>query len=210
VLLTGVAFTASDNDRKGVVMRVKLLGVSLVGLLGLVVVSIAAAKVINGTDGDDTLPGTARADLIQGLGGNDRIAGRGGPDILLAGKGNDLVRGGYGGDVIWGNSGDDQLHGGPGNDVVRGRGGNDEIYGGEGADQLYAGFGADDVHGGRGPDTLYAVARDQQLDKLDCGPGNDVAVVRAGEQTAIVNCESVKVVPDSASPEEPGETPAND
>ena len=128
-------------------MRVKLLGVGLVGLLGLVVVSIAAAKVINGTDGDDTLPGTPRADLIRG---------------------------------------------------------------GRGADQLFAGFGQDVVHGGPGPDTLYAVARDGQLDTLDCGPGNDVAVVRAGEQTAIVKCESVKVVPDSASPEEPGETPAND
>jgi Ca2+-binding RTX toxin-like protein len=202
--------TAPDNDRKGVVMRVKLVVASLIGALGLVVASVAVAKVITGTEGDDTLPGTPRADLIQGLGGNDRIAGFGGPDILLGGKGNDLVRGGYGADVIWGNSGDDELYGGEGNDIIHGRGGNDAVYGGRGSDQLYAGFGLDEVYGGPGRDALYAVARDGQLDKLDCGRGRDIAVIRAGEQTALTNCEQVEVVPDTASTEEPGESPAND
>jgi len=192
-------------------MKIKVAIASLVTALGLVGTSIAVAAVMTGTDGDDTLIGTSSADLIRGLGGNDRIGGLAGPDILLAGAGNDRVRGGGGGDVIWGNAGEDELHGGYGNDVVRGRGGDDEVGGGRGNDQLFGGFGADDEHGGYGRDRLHAVARDGELDKLNCGPGRDVAVIRAGEPTAVVNCEKVEVVRDDPSTmEEPGESPADD
>jgi Ca2+-binding RTX toxin-like protein len=188
-------------------MKIKLGITSLIAIVALGAASLAAAAVITGTDGDDTLMGTPHADLIQGLGGNDMVAGRGGGDIILAGPGNDLVRGGDGSDTIWGNAGDDVLHGGNGADIVRGRSGDDQVYGGDGPDQLFAGFGADKVFGGPGDDHLYAVAKDGQLDKLNCGPGNDVATIRAGEPTAVVNCEKVEVAPDNpSSTNEPGES----
>lgn len=188
-------------------MKIKLGLTSLIAILALGVASLAAAAVITGTEGDDTLMGTPSADLIKGLGGNDTIAGRDGGDIVLAGQGNDLVRGGDGSDTIWGNAGDDTLHGGDGADLVRGRSGDDQVYGGDGDDQLFAGFGADKVFGGSGNDHLYAVAKDGQLDRLDCGPGRDVATIRAGEPTAVVNCEKIEVVRDDpSSTDEPSES----
>ena len=80
------------------------------------------------------------------------------------------------------------------------------MYGGGDGDQLFAGFGVDALYGGYGPDHLYAVARDGQLDRLDCGPGRDVATIRAGEPSVVVNCEKVEVVNNDASSNEPGET----
>lgn len=41
---------------------------------------------INGTAGDDNLPGMADADTINGLAGNDTMAGGGGADALDAGN----------------------------------------------------------------------------------------------------------------------------
>jgi Ca2+-binding RTX toxin-like protein len=188
-------------------MRVKLVVASVLAVTALGLASLAAAAVINGTDGDDTITGTPNADLINGMGGNDKIASLDGPDIVLAGQGNDIVRAGDGADVVWGNAGNDLLHGGDGNDVLRGRGGDDQLYGGSGDDQLFAGMGVDELNGGPGSDHLYAVARDGQLDKLDCGPGRDVATIRAGEPTVVVNCERIEVAKDDpSSNNEPGET----
>ncbi len=188
-------------------MKVKLGLLSLIAALALGVASLAAAAVITGTEGNDTLMGTPSADQIKGLDGNDTIAGLGGGDIILAGAGNDTVRAGGGSDTVWGNAGDDTLHGGDGADLVRGRAGNDQVSGGSGDDQLFGGWGADEVNGGYGNDHLYAVAKDSQLDKLDCGPGRDVATIRAGEPTAVVNCEKIEVVRDDpSSTSEPGES----
>jgi len=44
------------------------------------------------------------------------------------------------------------------------------------------------------------VAKDGQPDTLDCGPGNDFAVVREGEVTTVVGCERVKTVPADYKP----------
>jgi len=44
------------------------------------------------------------------------------------------------------------------------------------------------------------VANDNQADTLDCGPGNDVAIVRAGEAVTVVNCEQTKTVPANHKP----------
>ena len=88
----------------------------------------------------------------------------------LAGGGHD--------DTIFGLGGNDTLLGGAGDDVIYGGAGNDIITGGAGADRLY---------GGPGSDTIYAV--DDERDTVDCGPGNDRAVVDAVDKT--VNCEVV-------------------
>jgi Ca2+-binding RTX toxin-like protein len=88
----------------------------------------------------------------------------------LAGGGHD--------DTIFGLGGNDTLLGGAGDDVIYGGAGNDSITGGAGADRLY---------GGDGSDTIYAV--DDERDIIDCGAGNDRAVVDSVDKT--VNCEVV-------------------
>ena len=88
----------------------------------------------------------------------------------LAGGGHD--------DTIFGLGGNDTLLGGAGDDVIFGGAGNDIITGGAGADHL---------NGGSGSDTIYAV--DNERDIVDCGAGNDRAVVDAIDK--VVNCEVV-------------------
>ena len=61
---------------------------------------------------------------------------------------------------------------------------------------MWPGRGADRQQGGDGDDVLHALARDKQVDTIDCGPGNDVLWINAKE-TSIdtwVNCETVKSV----------------
>ncbi|UFH51105.1 M10 family metallopeptidase C-terminal domain-containing protein [Pseudomonas sp. KNUC1026] len=57
-------------------------------------------NVINGTDGNDNLVGTADADLIVGGAGNDVINGVSGNDIIVGGAGADILTGGKGADVF--------------------------------------------------------------------------------------------------------------
>lgn len=73
--------------------------------------------------------------------------------------------------------------------------GHDTVSGGAGRDFLWGGLGSDTENGGDGNDVLHALARDGQVDTLDCGPGDhDVAYFRAGEQDVTVNCEVVRTL----------------
>ncbi|PSH64259.1 hypothetical protein CU102_22300 [Phyllobacterium brassicacearum] len=92
---------------------------------------VTLATVIDGTEGDDDLVGTADEDTINGLGGDDFLDGGAGSDSL------------YGGD------GDDWLTGGRNNDEDR-----DLLDGGDGDDTLIAGYGM--LQGGAGNDTLIS------------------------------------------------------
>jgi Ca2+-binding RTX toxin-like protein len=175
----------------------KLRFLILVGLLGLIVVSAAAARhivVIRGTHGDDALTGTPSRDLILAKAGNDAVSGLGGNDRIFAGWGDDVADGGIGNDRIIGGPGNDVLNGSDGNDRIRGRHGNDNVDGGNGADRLFVGRGVDIENGGEGNDVLHALARDNQVDTLDCGPGQDVVWLNANEQDTHVNCEVVRTV----------------
>jgi len=93
---------------------------------------------IVGTNGDDTLNGTAEADVIAGLGGIDTINGLRGRDVLCGGPGSDVLSGGTGNDRLIGNQGDDTLLGGPGKD------------------RIWGGWGADFANGGRHTDRCAA------------------------------------------------------
>jgi Ca2+-binding RTX toxin-like protein len=86
--------------------------------------------VVNGTEGNDYLGGTAVAEKMYGLGGNDTLYGSGGGDLLDGGAGDDSLQGGDGNDSLEGGAGADQLRGGAGNDVyLFGRGaGRDSVY----------------------------------------------------------------------------------
>jgi Ca2+-binding RTX toxin-like protein len=68
-------------------------------------------RFIAGTDGDDTLTGTAAIEQINGNGGNDTIDGNGGNDFIFGDAGNDRI--------IWDNGdGNDLINGGAGNDTL--------------------------------------------------------------------------------------------
>ncbi len=191
-------------------MRLKLVPLVVVGAAALVVASLAMAARVHGTDGNDTLNGTNRADVIAALAGDDTVNALGGRDLIYGGPGNDTIDAGNGVDVALGGEGNDTILGGNGPDLLRGRTGDDTVDGGDGRDVLFGGWGADTLRGGNGNDRLHAVAKDGQLDTLDCGPGNrDVAVVRAGEPVSLSGCEIVRTVPaDYPGKGEPGE-PAN-
>ena len=71
----------------------------------------------NGTEGNDTMIGTAGSDTLNGLGGNDFIQGQGSADTLRGGAGNDTMGGNEGADWIEGGAGNDRLTGGSGQDA---------------------------------------------------------------------------------------------
>ena len=96
----------------------RLVTLVLVGLL--LPATVAGARVVTGTTGNDTLVGTPRADAIRGLGGNDQLLGAEGADLLVGGAGHDRVDGGPGNDLIAASydGSRDAVRCGPGADVV--------------------------------------------------------------------------------------------
>jgi Ca2+-binding RTX toxin-like protein len=100
--------------------------------------------------------------------------------------------------VFIGNNKPNRLIGTPARDVIKGlragdtmkgRGGSDLLKGARGPDTLDGGKGYDRIHGGRGNDHINA--RDGHLDLVDCGPGQDTAIVDRSED-GVFDCEHVK------------------
>jgi Ca2+-binding RTX toxin-like protein len=87
--------------------------------------------------------------------------------------------------VISGGTGDDTSRGGAGNDRIFANLGVDESFGGDGNDDLWAlargdvngdaDTTADTLHGEAGNDTFHT--RDGEADKIDCGEGDDRALL---------------------------------
>ena len=71
----------------------------------------------NGTEGNDTIIGTAGSDTINGLGGNDFLQGQGSADTVTGGAGNDTIGGNDGADSLDGGVGNDRVSGGSGQDA---------------------------------------------------------------------------------------------
>ncbi len=154
-----------------------------------------------GSDGADTLTGTAFADQLDGQGGGDLLSGLNGNDTLLGGAGDDGLWGGNGTDtliggagndtliggedtgdlrdVLYGGDGDDSAHGGYGNDELRGDGGNDSMEGGFGVDTLIGGDGHDVLTGSAWSDLIFGGAGDDFInggfgfDRVNGGAGAD-------------------------------------
>lgn len=118
--------------------RLLALCVAVLVLLGGV--TLAEARTINGTAGNNRLIGSNRSDVIRGGLGDDRIDGRGGADIIAGGGGRDVLVGGRGRDTI---------SGGNQNDVI-------DVRDGE-TDRVVCG----EARGGRDRDVVYADRRDQ-------------------------------------------------
>jgi Ca2+-binding RTX toxin-like protein len=176
-----------------------LLALSITGVAG-----IALAATQRGTGGPDKLVGTRHADRLLGRAGRDKLAGGGGTDTLIGGKGRDHLLGGRGPDTLDGGRGRDGLRGGRGDDILNGGRGRDNLRGGRGDDQLLAGPGGGVMTGGPGSDEFNEIngelvgaegndrilARDGTQDAINCGPGNDVAVVDRSEE-GVFDCETV-------------------
>ena len=90
-------------------------------------------------------------------------------------------------DYLAGQGGNDTISGLGGNDTLLGAGGDDILRGGAGADVLTGGPGADRIFGEAGSDTIYAA--DGERDVIDCGTGQDRAVV--DKIDVVKNCEVV-------------------
>ncbi len=122
-----------------------------------------------GTDGPEKIviynPGNSGPSTLNGRGGDDELVGH---DF------NDSVDGG---------AGNDKLEGGLGNDVVTGGPGQDTIYGDATASRctIYSckiPYGNDTIN-----------ARDGEVDNVDCGIGEDKAIVDSID--IVSNCETV-------------------
>jgi hypothetical protein len=74
-------------------------------------------------------------------------------------------------------------------DRIFGLGANDRLYGFAGNDLIVGGPGKDKMFGGPGNDRLEA--RDGQRDLVDCGPGNDTAIV--DKIDTVKACETVQL-----------------
>jgi beta-lactamase regulating signal transducer with metallopeptidase domain len=125
-----------------------------------------------GDSGADRLVGSAGPDRLTGGRGGDRLVGGDGPDRVAGGRGPDVIRGGLGGDLLAGGRGADVLRGGPGSDIIRG------------------GNAADTVHAGTGDD-IVVTWQDGSADVIDCGPGDDRAIVDATDTAEA--CEVVTI-----------------
>ena len=124
-----------------------------------------------GTNGADTLTGSANADTLQGLDGNDLISGLDGNDLLEGGAGNDFLLGGAGNDTLRAGQGNDTIWAGAGNDRIEAQEGTNEVWAGTGNDTLIGGTGNDILGGGADDDLIDARAGGQN--QLWGGSGAD-------------------------------------
>ncbi len=83
-------------------------------------------------------------------------------------------------DTLVGTPRADRIYGYAGNDTLRGMGGDDALAGGPGKDVISGGPGSD-----------FVGARDEQVDRIDCGPGTDEVVADTRDEAAS-NCEKVR------------------
>jgi hypothetical protein len=190
-------------------LRLVFLALLAVGCLAVP----ATADVLTGTPGADVIGGGGGDDTISGLEGNDRLRGGGGNDTLDGGPGSDDMSGGAGRDAVSyagsssgvtvslddlandGSPGEldnaqtdiEDIFGGPVGDDLTGNAGANTLDGGAGDDRLTGGGGRDALFGSDGSDRLDS--RDGVADVVDCGPGEDIALIDSSDTQT--GCEVV-------------------
>jgi Ca2+-binding RTX toxin-like protein len=156
---------------------------------------------IHGTNGQDTISGTAGDDIIVGFDGDDTLRGLAGADILLGDVGNDQLQGGDGDDLLSGHLGANTLNGGAGADTADYRfasGGAIVNLGAGTATNTGATFNdtlsaIENVVGGDGADTLTGDGGDNVLtggygaDAINGGGGNDTASYVDSAEAVTIN-----------------------
>ncbi len=127
------------------------------------------------------------------------LLGHGGDDKLVGNTFRETIDGGAGDDVLEGGFNDDVITGGPGRDRINGDDTSPQC--GLISGQCVVPFGADTIN-----------ARDGEADVIDCGVGEDTAVVDAAD--TVQNCEKVDKAgagpgpgPQTGGPAPGGETP---
>jgi len=157
--------------------------------VGETVVEAPKTRFVSARINDEVIHlGTPRADTFAGTGADETIEGYGGADRLSGGLGRDTIRGGDGPDMLNGGRGADLLSGGAGSDTIGGGAGPDTIFGGAGADVIQGGSGRDTIFAGAGDD-IVRVWADGIPDTVDCGGGDDHAVI--GSTDTATDCETV-------------------
>lgn len=170
------AFLTGDADQ---IILVELrLGNMDDTLTVLTPIVVPVAVIAYGQTGDDTLNGSPNGDWLDGGWGKDTLNGGAGDDDLLGGENDDVLNGG---------AGADRLIGGMGMDILDGSSGADLLKGEEGPDILVGGGGGDRIEGGLGRDQIFA--EDNEIDSIDCGPGDDV-LERRDDGDLVQNCEN--------------------
>ena len=131
--------------------------------------AIARKTMTQGSQGNDTILGTANPDVIDGGDGNDSISGASGNDLLIGGEGADTLAGGYDHDTLSGGNGADALYGEDGDDVLTGGAGNDTLDGGTGKDTFVfaSGFGQDVLNENDGSANRWDVVKFTDLTSTD-------------------------------------------
>jgi Ca2+-binding RTX toxin-like protein len=149
-----------------------------------------------GTQGVDTVTGTASDDYLFGLQGDDTLYGRGGADILHGESGNDFLHGGGGDDTAVFDTSTDVIvdlgsyayadSWGLGLDYLTGvenvttGNGDDQITGNGSANVLKGRNGDNEIDGYSGDDVLLGGSG---IDDLDGGPGVDLLTGGDGADT---------------------------
>ena len=153
-----------------------------------VVAATATLRLSGALAEDGRYVGTAAADSLTGSADDESFKGFAGADVIGGGPGRDAIDGGDGADTIRGGDGADRLNGGRGRDTIGGGAGADTINGGAGADVIQGGAGRDTIAAGAGDDVVRVWA-DGTPDVVDCGGGNDRAVI--GSSDTATRCETV-------------------
>ena len=110
-------------------------------------------------------------------------------NAVVGSKAGETLAGTSGSDRVSGKGGNDRLSGGADDDCLRGGGGADRLSGGDDDDELRGGRGKDRINGGDGDDRIHA-ARGAR-DRINCGAGEDTAIVNAEKDRVARNCETV-------------------
>ena len=156
------------------------------GVAFALTVDCTAGRGCVGTDGPDTLNGSAGGDDMDGRQDGDDLFGNDGSDWMsgdayapadTSTDGDDRILGGIGGDGMVGYGGDDQLSGGEGRDFIDARENSDNP-------------GEDTVTGGRSNDFIDAI--DQTRDTINCGAGTRDAVFYDKNLDTIDRCEDAR------------------
>lgn len=140
-------------------------------------------------------------------GSESNCAGTSDDDIIMGGnKSKDHVIVGHdGNDIINGSAGEDDICGGNGNDQINGEDGDDRLVGDSFMCKAEVGPGsapgADKISGGPGNDILtHGNANsvfdysDGKTDLLDCGPGDDTAMLNITiDHDVASNCEHINI-----------------
>jgi Ca2+-binding RTX toxin-like protein len=179
-----------DKEMKRLSLLLATMGMALLMSAGVAFADTfdcTVGRACTGTNGPDTLKGSAGSDYMDARQDDDELFGNEKHDSM-SGAAFDAP------DNDTSTDGNDLLKGGPGFDELVGYGGADELSGGDNGDFIFAEessakMGEDIVSGGRGND--YILARDGVKDTINCGKGNTDVVYfdKGGVDTVANNCE---------------------